>query len=360
MTNSRLLITDQIYQTVASKDSIIDGKRSIQTMQPNLVDHHGRVIDYLRVSITDLCNFRCIYCRPPQGVKLLPHADILRYEEILRIISVSSKLGIRKVRVTGGEPLVRRGVVNFISRLTNDIGLEDVGLTTNGSRLHEMAQDLRDAGLKRINVSLDSLRRECFSAITGADELARVMKGIETCFDVGFSPIKINVVLLKGFNEIDVPEFARLTVDRPLDVRFIERMPFGNNQEPMNSPNSFGAVEAIEIIEKFFGSLIPLERSELDGPARMLKIGGAKGRIGVIDPVTGHFCPTCNRLRLTARGFLRPCLLSPLEIDLKSFLRSGPDEIQIENFIKAAVMAKPASRFLNSKTMEAGMNTIGG
>ncbi|MEI6134621.1 MAG: GTP 3',8-cyclase MoaA [Desulfomonile sp.] len=329
-------------------------------MQPKLIDHHGRIIDYLRVSITDLCNFRCIYCRPPQGVKLIPHSDILRYEEILKIISVSKTLGIKKVRITGGEPLVRRGVVDFISRLTHEIGLEDVALTTNGSKLDEMAPGLRDAGLKRINVSLDTLRRDSFSAITGVDGLLKVMKGIETSFEAGFSPIKINVVLLKGFNEIDVAEFARLTLNRPLDVRFIERMPFGNDTQPINSPNSFGAVEAIGIIEKSFGTLIPLKSSALDGPARMLRIKGAQGRIGIIDPVTGHFCPTCNRLRLTARGSLRPCLLSPLEIDLRSFLRTDPDDSQLEAFIEAAVMAKPASRYSNLQRMETGMNTIGG
>ncbi|MFH0958914.1 MAG: GTP 3',8-cyclase MoaA [Pseudomonadota bacterium] len=329
-------------------------------MQSNLIDHHGRIIDYLRVSITDLCNFRCIYCRPPQGVKLIPHADILRYEEILKIISVSKNLGIRKVRITGGEPLVRRGVVDFISRLTHDIGLEDVALTTNGSKLDEMAWRLREAGLTRVNISLDTLRRDCFYSITGVDGLAMVMKGIQTSFEAGFSPIKINVVLLKGFNEIDVPEFARLTLNRPLDVRFIERMPFGNDAEPINSPNSFGATEVLGMIENSFGTLIAVERSPLDGPARMLKIRGAQGRIGIIDPVTGHFCPTCNRLRLTARGTIRPCLLSPLEIDLRSFLRTDPDDSQIEAFMKAAVMAKPASRYSNIQRMEAGMNTIGG
>ncbi len=251
-------------------------------------------------------------------------------------------------------------MVNFISRLTHEIGLEDVALTTNGSKLDKMARELREAGLKRINVSLDTLRRDCFSAITGVDDLTGVMKGIEASFDVGFDPIKINVVLLKGFNEIDIPEFARMTVDRPLDVRFIERMPFGNDTEPINSPDSFGAAEAIGIIEKSFGSLIPLDRSPLDGPARMLRIKGAKGRIGIIDPVTGHFCPTCNRLRLTARGSLRPCLLGPLEMDLRSLLRANPDDSQIEAFIKAAVMAKPASRYANLRRMETGMNTIGG
>ncbi len=171
-------------------------------MPDKLVDLHGRTIDYLRISITDLCNFRCIYCRPPQGVTLVPHEDILRYEEILRIVTAAKNLGIRKIRVTGGEPLVRRGVLSFIARLTSELGFEDVALTTNGSRLLEMAEGLRRAGLKRVNVSLDTLRRDCFHAITGADELENVLGGIDKLLEIGFHPIKLNVVLLKGVNEI--------------------------------------------------------------------------------------------------------------------------------------------------------------
>lgn len=329
-------------------------------MRRNLVDHCGRIIDYLRISITDLCNFRCVYCRPPQGVKLVPHSDILRYEEILRVVSAASNLGIRKVRVTGGEPLVRRGVLDFISKLTSEIGFEDVALTTNGSKLSEMAMGLRQAGLRRVNISLDTLRRDSFVAITGADELDKVLRGIDSCFDVGFDPIKLNVVLLKGLNEADIPEFARLTLSKPIDVRFIERMPFGADISPADSPDSFSALDAIKIIERFFGNLTPIERSRQDGPARMYKIDGAQGRIGVIDPVTGHFCATCNRLRLTARGSLRPCLLSPTEIDMKSLLRAIPDDEEIETYIRTAVLAKPASRFSSIKKINIGMNSIGG
>ncbi|MCL5123248.1 MAG: GTP 3',8-cyclase MoaA [Deltaproteobacteria bacterium] len=329
-------------------------------MQSKLIDLHGRTIDYFRISITDLCNFRCIYCRPAEGVPLVSHSDILRYEEILRIAKVAKNLGMRKVRITGGEPLVRRGVLDFISRLVSETGLEDVALTTNGSKLQDMALSLRKAGLKRVNISLDTLRRDCFRSITGADELYRVLKGIEASLDVGFDPIKINVVLLKGINERDVPDFARLTIDKPVDVRFIERMPFGAEIPPPNSPDSFSAKDTLKIIESAFGKLNPVERSKLDGPATMFKLDGALGQIGVIDPVSGHFCGKCNRMRLTAKGFLRPCLLNPLEIDVRTFLRTSPDDSQMESFLEAAVLMKPASRFSNIEKIDVGMNTIGG
>lgn len=291
---------------------------------------------------------------------LVSHSDILRYEEILRIAKVAKNLGMRKVRITGGEPLVRRGVLDFISRLVSETGLEDVALTTNGSKLQDMALSLRKAGLKRVNISLDTLRRDCFRSITGADELYRVLKGIEASLDVGFDPIKINVVLLKGINERDVPDFARLTIDKPVDVRFIERMPFGAEIPPPNSPDSFSAKDTLKIIESAFGKLNPVERSKLDGPATMFKLDGALGQIGVIDPVSGHFCGKCNRMRLTAKGFLRPCLLNPLEIDVRTFLRTSPDDSQMESFLEAAVLMKPASRFSNIEKIDVGMNTIGG
>lgn len=329
-------------------------------MVPKLIDLHGRTIDYLRVSITDLCNFRCIYCRPPEGVPLISHSDILRYEEILRIVIAAKKLGIRKVRITGGEPLVRRGVVDFIYRLNSEIDLEDVALTTNGSKLPEMAKSLYQAGVKRVNISLDTLRRECFHSITGTDELDRVLKGIDECLEVGFDPIKINVVLLKGINEVDIADFAGLTIDKPIDIRFIERMPFGAEVSPPNSPASFSALQTLKIIKRVFGELEPMKRSEMAGPATMFKINGALGKIGIIDPISGHFCGACNRIRLTARGSLRPCLLSSKEIDMKSFLRAAPSDREIEAYIKAAVLAKPASRFSNIDKISGSMNAIGG
>jgi GTP 3',8-cyclase len=328
-------------------------------MTQDLIDASGRVIDYLRISITDLCNLRCVYCRPPEGVALIPHDEILRYEEILKIVSVAGNLGIRKVRVTGGEPLVRRGVLDFLSRLTSMEGIEDVGLTTNGVLLMDMARGLKAAGLKRINISLDTLRRDVFKKITGGDRLEAVMRGIRACLEEGFDPVKINVVLLAGINEEDLSEFARLTIDLPVDVRFIERMPFAADEIP-GSPKSLSSGDAVRIIEKAAGKLFQEERGPLDGPARMYRLPRAKGRIGIIDPVTGHFCGICNRMRLTARGTLRPCLLSRSEIDIKTPLRQGAGLDELAGIIRSAVAAKPARSCHGGVGRSDTMNTIGG
>lgn len=329
-------------------------------MTSKLIDSFSRKIDYLRVSITDLCNFRCVYCRPPEGVPLISHQDILRYEEILQIVEVASELGICKIRVTGGEPLVRRGVVDFIRNLTAIDSIQDVGLTTNGALLTSMAPDLKKAGLRRINISLDSLRPEIFAAITGSDMLQKVVDGIKIALECGFDPVKINVVLLKGVNEPDIPEFARITLKHPVDIRFIERMPFGGEHAPLNRPDSFSAFKALDMIRREVGELFPEERGPMDGPATMFHLSGARGRIGVIDPVTGHFCGACNRLRLTARGALRPCLLSSNEIDLKSALRSGADRTLIAEIIRNAVHSKPVGRASKLSVLSDGMNSIGG
>lgn len=322
-----------------------------------LIDPFNRVIDYLRVSITDLCNLRCVYCRPREGVQLVSHRDILRYEEIITIVEVARDLGVRKIRVTGGEPLVRRGAMAFVDRLTAMDGIEDVGLTTNGVLLAPVAAELKAAGLRRINVSLDTLRPDVFRAVTCGDHLGDVLAGIAAALDAGFDHVKVNVVLLKGFNEADVPEFARLTLDRPLDIRFIERMPFG---AVPGSPDPFSAEQALDIIRSTLGELRPLDRSPLDGPARMFRLAGAAGRIGVIDPITGHFCGTCNRLRLTARGALRPCLLGPTEIDIKTPLRQGATRNRLADIIRAAVLAKPVGRAAHLHTGGESMNMIGG
>jgi cyclic pyranopterin phosphate synthase len=328
-------------------------------MSGSLIDPHRRVVDYLRVSITDLCNLRCLYCRPPEGVKLISHDDILRYEEILEIVQLAKDMGIRKLRITGGEPLVRRGVLDFVSMLTKMDGIEDVGLTTNGVLLAAMARDLRIAGLTRINISLDSIRRETFKQITGGDCLEAVLEGIRIALEEGFDPVKINVVLLEGINEADIPAFARLTLDRRIDVRFIERMPFGANFKT-HSPDSFSAQKALEMIRREVGDLHPVDRDVLGGPATMFSLPGALGRVGIIDPVSGHFCGSCNRLRLTARGTLRPCLLGPLEIDIKSALRGGASLGELAEIIRGAVLAKPMGHLLNPTTMSDGMNQIGG
>jgi GTP 3',8-cyclase len=330
-----------------------------KNMSHFLIDTHHRVIDYLRISITDLCNLRCVYCRPPEGVRLLSHDEILRYEEILLLAEVARDMGIRKIRVTGGEPLVRRGVLGFLSRLAHLRGIEDLGLTTNGVLLPSMARDLKAAGLTRINVSLDSLRRETFRAVTGSDHLSDVLEGIRLALEVGFNPVKINVVLLKGVNEQDVAAFGRLTRDSPVDVRFIERMPFG--QDPtLRSPEPFSATHALNMIREEVGEPIPVDRDPLDGPATMFRLAGAQGRVGIIDPITGHFCGTCNRLRLTARGTLRPCLLGTNEIDVRTALRRGASREELAEIIRIAVAAKPGSQRAGGVRVSGGMNLIGG
>ena len=328
-------------------------------MPGHLLDSYNRSIQYLRVSITDLCNLRCVYCRPPEGVKLISHDEILRYEEILTLIQVFRDLGIRKIRITGGEPLVRRGVLGFLSRLAKMRGIEDIGLTTNGVLLASMAKGLRDAGLTRVNVSLDSMRRDTFKAITGSDHLDDVLEGIRAAIDVGFKPVKINVVLLEGINEQDVAEFARLTIREPVSVRFIERMPFGSKLAP-HSPGSFSAHRVLEMIKSEVGMLKSEHREPLDGPATMFRLEGAAGRIGIIDPVTGHFCGTCNRMRLTAKGTLRPCLLGSQEIDVKSPLRRGASYQELEDLIRGAVLSKPVGHPTKQERMAEGMNMIGG
>ncbi|MBM4326187.1 MAG: GTP 3',8-cyclase MoaA [Deltaproteobacteria bacterium] len=324
-----------------------------------MVDTHGRTIDYLRVSITDLCNFRCVYCRPPEGVQLVTHKEILRYEEILAVVEVALEIGIRKVRITGGEPLVRRGVVDFIARLTRLPGLDDVALTTNGVLLTEMAHDLKVAGLKRINISLDSARRDVFTRITGQDKLDRVLAGIDAALTEGFDPVKINVVLLQGINEEDVPDFARMTLEKPLDVRFIERMPFGE-AAPADTPLPFSAHKVFSLIGREVGKLIPVDSGPLDGPASLFQLRGARGRIGIVDPVTGHFCGACNRLRLTARGTLRPCLLAPGEIDIKAALRNGATREELSSIIHSAVRAKPDHGAKGAGLAREPMSRIGG
>jgi GTP 3',8-cyclase len=328
-------------------------------MSRSLIDPHARVIDYLRISITDLCNFRCVYCRPPEGVKLISHEEILRYEEILTFVHVACSMGVRKIRITGGEPLVRRGVVGFLSQLTQIAEIDDVGLTTNGAFLASMAKDLRSAGLRRVNISLDTLRRDVFESVTGQDALSRVWSGIRAALSEGFDPVKINVVLLQGINELDVPAFARLTLDFPLEVRFIERMPFGEKPLP-GSPDPFSALKALNMIREEFGELIALDREPLDGPATMFRLHGAKGKIGIIDPVTGHFCATCNRLRLTARGTLRPCLLGSDEIDVRTALRNGASRAGVADLIRQAVVSKPGCRPNTATEARESMNLIGG
>ncbi|MFB3925755.1 MAG: GTP 3',8-cyclase MoaA [Syntrophales bacterium] len=307
-----------------------------------MIDQFNREINYLRVSITDRCNLRCRYCMPKEGVSVLGHEDILRYEEILRIVEAGVRLGIVKVRITGGEPLVRRGVVHFFSMLKTLDGLRDITLTTNGILLEEFAESLYDAGVKRINISLDSLNPEKYALITRGGNLNRVLRGIEKASRLGFSPIKINVVAIKDFNEDEILDFAGLARKGTCQVRFIELMHVGNAADH-NQLNYISNLVIMERISRVY-PLIPVsDRSRMDGPARIYRMEDAAGEIGFIDSGDQHLCKSCNRLRLTADGHLRACLLVDDEMDIKTPLRSGCNDSELESLISLAIMRKPDS-----------------
>lgn len=302
-----------------------------------LTDSYGRHINYLRLSVTDRCNLRCQYCMPADGVPKLRHEDVVSYEDLYRIASQSVALGIEKIRVTGGEPLVRFGVIDFLARVAHIDGLRELVLTTNGVLLRQMAQDLRRAGVQRLNISLDSLKPEMFAKITRGGDLSRVLDGIAAAEEAGFPPVKINAVVMRGVNDAEVLDFAALTLEKPYTIRFIEYMPT-TGEEGWQSV----CVTADEILERI-GSrypLSPLTGNETSGPSRNFRIAGAAGAIGVISPISNHFCDSCNRIRVTAAGVARACLFANEGIDLKPCLRGG-DDSELREVLHRLVTSKP-------------------
>jgi GTP 3',8-cyclase len=328
-------------------------------------DKYDREINYLRVSITDRCNLHCNYCRPKEGISLIGHDDILRYEEIIRIVSIAVKTGLIKVRVTGGEPLVRRGFIDFLAELKKIRGLQDISLTTNGILLEEFAERIYATGIHRINISLDSLDSAKYGHITNGGNLNSVLRGITKAEEIGFYPIKINTVAIKNFNEDEVLAFTELAKDKPFQVRFIELMPVSSAQNDYGD-NFLPTEKLMQIISSRY-ELEPIngKKHKSDGPAKIFKIKGGRGEIGFINPVSNHFCSTCNRLRLTADGKLRVCLLKEDEIDLKKAMRENCSDAEMERLIREAVMLKPgkhdlacADRHLKKCLRE--MSAIGG
>ncbi|MGQ9626297.1 MAG: GTP 3',8-cyclase MoaA [Anaerolineae bacterium] len=324
-------------------------------------DDFRREISYLRVSITDRCNLRCVYCMPPSGVHLRSHEEILSYEEIACVVRAAAELGIHKVRLTGGEPLVRAGLVNLVEMLAAIPGIDDLSMTTNGTLLAAYAHDLKEAGLKRVNVSLDTLRPERFQRITGRAGLDKVLEGIAEARKAGLEPVKINIVVLRGLNDDEIVDFARLTLEEGWHVRFIEMMPLGAG--PIWAKDRY--VSATEIRRQLEKELAPLQPARLSaggGPARYFRLPRASGTIGFISPISEHFCATCNRLRLTADGRLRPCLLSDHEIDLRPLLRQGAGPAEIRKLLIQAICAKPERHRLDEDTAPRGrvMSEIGG
>jgi cyclic pyranopterin phosphate synthase len=330
-------------------------------MSGHLLDHFERRIDYMRISVTDRCNLRCIYCMPSEGVRFIEHREILRYEEILRIVRIATRLGISKVRITGGEPLVRKDIVRLIGSLAEMTEIEDISLTTNGVLLKAYAGDLFRAGLQRVNVSLDSLSPERYEIITRGRHLSDVWDGIEEAEKAGLKPVKINTVPIKGFNDDEILDFAMLTLRRPIDVRFIEFMPIGAKE--MWDERKYISTEEIKKRIRALGDLVPDRSERQAGPAENYRLPGAAGVIGFISPLTNHFCSSCNRLRLTSDGKMRPCLFSESEIDLKNPIRNGCDDTEIERLLSLAVSVKPKEHRLGeriSRRFQRTMSKIGG
>ena len=325
-----------------------------------LYDSFQRPINYLRISVTDRCNLRCIYCTPSEGLTLFRHDEILSYEEIFTVVKTAADLGITRVRITGGEPLVRVGLPKLIGMIAGIQSITDISLTTNGTLLAEYAEQLKNAGLHRVNVSLDTLKEERFRTITrGKVALKTVLTGIETAKAAGLNPVKINMVVLAGTNDDEIPDFALKTINNDWNVRYIELMPFSESS-PENP--GFLSVEEIKKRLKPLGELIPATMAAGNGPAKYFRFPGARGTIGFITPVTEHFCFNCNRLRLTSDGKLRPCLLSDKEIDLKQALRQRLPNEELKTLIQEAVASKPLRHHLSETTtnLHRPMRQVGG
>jgi len=338
-------------------------------VENRLIDTFSRTISYLRLSLTDRCNLRCMYCVTEETSEDAPckvtHEDLLSFEELLRVVQVAVKMGITKVRLTGGEPLVRRNVIGFIKDLSAIDNLKDIRITTNGVLLEKYAQSLLEAGLTKINVSLDTLKPERFSQITGVDCFDRVWRGIEKALAVGFSPLKVNVVAMRHINDDEIADFVHLSRTMPLQIRFIEFMPIGESTR-WNDETFISADEIKQRLEAF-GELTHLERKSADGPAQVYRLGDdSVGTIGFISPISHHFCDQCNRLRLTSAGALRSCLLHDDEVDLRSILRKGCSDEEIAEALVQAILNKPKGHQLEERLKSSSgschgqMSRIGG
>ena len=314
----------------------------MDTMSETLRDQFGRRIEYLRISVTDRCNFRCLYCMPVEGLAWLPKADILSYEEIAAVVGQLAPLGLRRLRITGGEPTIRPNLERLVAQLRGIPGIEDLALSTNGARLEEMAPRLREAGLDRVNISADSLRPERIAAIARRTIAFDPVRAAAAAQAAGLGPIKLNVVVMRGINDDEVADFARLTLDRPWHVRFIELMPVGDLRDLTDDH----IVPSEEVLARI-GALGPLEPAEGpargNGPARYYRLAGGAGTVGVITPLTHTYCGSCNRVRLTADGRLRTCLFGDHEVPLRDALRRGE---ALEPLFRQALAGKPLEHAL--------------
>ncbi len=307
-----------------------------------MIDQFGRRVEYVRVSVTDKCNLRCVYCMPLEGLDWLKRESLLSYEEIASVLRTMAGMGLKRVRITGGEPLIRKDLSHLV-RMVNEIpGIEDISLSTNAVLLGDQAQELRDAGIRRVNVSLDSLQEDRVDAIARRPgSFGGIMKGLDAAEAVGFDPIKINVVLIGGQNDDEIEDFARITRDRPWHIRFIELMPTGSNLE-LSADNFVSCQDALARIRRM-GSIEPVEGPPGNGPATYFRFPGAAGTVGVITPMSHNYCDRCNRMRLTADGQLRPCLFGSLQTNLRDPLRAGADLVPL---IEETLRVKPERHYL--------------
>jgi cyclic pyranopterin phosphate synthase len=316
-------------------------------------DSFGREINYLRISLTDRCNLRCEYCMPEKGVKKVSHNDILTLEEMYEIIKVFVDLGINKIRFTGGEPLVRLGAVDLISKISKLEGVNEIAMTTNGTLLETYADDLKKAGLTRVNISLDTLNMEKYRRITRGGDLNKALNGIKAAREAGLTPIKINTVLIGGFNEDEIPDLVNLTMGHQMDIRFIELMPIGE-AVGFAKDKFISNSRVLETVP----NLISVEAEDRSSPARYFRLPGAKGKVGIINPISCKFCSNCNRVRLTSTGKLKLCLHSNREIELRDAIRNKED---IGSIIKEAIYSKEKEHHLeNDEFITRNMNQIGG
>jgi cyclic pyranopterin phosphate synthase len=305
-----------------------------------LVDAFNRKITYIRVSVTDRCNLKCTYCVPSCGTtSSLPYPELMTFDEMLRIIRVAARHGLNKVRITGGEPLVRRGVVDFVANLSKIEGIRDIAMTTNGVLLRNYAKDLKKAGLKRLNISLDTFDPEKFAIITKGDCFEKVWEGILEAERVGFEPLKINTVVTRGANDHEVIDFAKMTLTRKVQCRFIEFMPV--DDWDLWKKQFVSKAEMIQNIEAALGKLHPLHEEQKDGPAVLYRLEGAPGAVGFISAISEHFCDTCNRVRLSADGKVKHCLFSESYIDFLEAMRNGCSDEDIEQLFATVMETKP-------------------
>ncbi|RJQ55163.1 MAG: GTP 3',8-cyclase MoaA [Actinobacteria bacterium] len=321
-----------------------------------LRDDYSRKIDYLRLSITDRCNLRCVYCMPAEGVQWKPHEEILSLEEIELFARAAIGAGLSKIRLTGGEPLVRKGVVELVRSLSEIDGLKGMALTTNGILLPRFATALAGAGLRRVNVSIDSLDEQVYARVTRGGRLSEALSGVKAALEAGLAPVKINVVVARSLDQ-DFEAFARLTFEMPVDVRFIEYMPVGS----CGTSSESDYVPCAEVKHRLeaLGRLEPVQTARGWGPATYYRLAGALGNIGFITPQSSHFCSKCNRLRLTADGRLRTCLFSDDEIDVRSVIREGAGEAELRRLLARSLETKPERR-PQERERARSMSQIGG